>query len=72
MRRAVIALIVLASALLLGVWFKQCIVVDSCYDNGGYWSKEEQRCIGERGALRSGDVGDTGIAVVREESPNST
>jgi hypothetical protein len=45
MRRAlkIAALAILLIA--LGVWYKECVVVDSCYDQGGYWDRDQGRCI---------------------------
>ena len=35
---SVIALIV------LGLWFKSCIAIDSCLDSGGRWNYELKNC----------------------------
>jgi len=29
----------------ISAWYKECVVVDSCYDQGGYWDRDQGRCI---------------------------
>lgn len=38
---------VLLALLLLGmgVWYRQCVVIDGCYDGGGYRDRERERCV---------------------------
>ena len=50
MRRAMTGLAAVLGIVLIVLWFRQWVVVDSCYDQGGYWSKEEKRCIGNAGS----------------------
>jgi hypothetical protein len=39
-----IALIVLG-IVAVGLWYKECVVVDSCYDQGGYWDRDRGYCV---------------------------
>ncbi len=48
------ALVLLGSLALLAFWFRQCVLVDSCLDNGGKWSEAERRCVGERTSIKLG------------------
>lgn len=33
---------------LLPLWYRECVVVDSCLDRGGSWDREAEICKGPR------------------------